>query len=81
MKLRSLNIELNRWGDRIGTYTGTIHFEDDKETEVKLVMSPELAARFIEHAAPVLMAAADDASQQFKTNLLNALPYVKAITQ
>lgn len=73
MKLRRLEIEYQTWGENKGKYIGTLHFADDRNTEVKLELSPEQADKFVAFSAPVLMSAADTAAEQFKSKLIACL--------
>jgi hypothetical protein len=79
MQLDTLNIELQTYGENKGKYIGTVSFRDANKTEIKLILSNALAAKFIEFAAPVLMAAADDSTQQFKKKLLAAIEPTKQL--
>jgi len=75
MKLQSLNIELQKWGKDEGKYIGTIQFEDENKTEVKVTLTAEQADRYLAFSTPILMAAADNAAEQFKTKLVASFSY------
>lgn len=76
MKLRHLDIELRTYGEEKGRYIGTLQFQDANNTEVKLELTAEQAEKFVQFSAPILMAAADNAAEQFKSKLLASLPQV-----
>jgi len=75
MKLINLSITLNQWGDDKGKYTGEVTFKDKKETEVKVILTPEMADKYLQVSSGVLIAAADHMTEQFKSNLIISLSY------
>ena len=79
MKLKSLSLNLEQWGENEGKYEGCIRFEDDKKTEIKIVLEPELASKYVEFSIPILMAAADNATEKFKTKLVEATMQLKQL--
>ena len=81
MKLLNLNLEYQTWGENKGNYEGTIKFEDETKTEIKIVLEPELANKYVEFSIPILMAAADNAAEKFKTQLVLATTQVKQLTK
>ena len=73
MQLNKLEIKYNTWGEHEGKYTGTIIFKDERKTEIIVVLEPELAAKYVQFSAPILMQAADNAAERFKKQLEDIL--------
>ena len=46
MKLKTLEIEMNRWGPYEGQYTGKIEYENEKG-RVSLTLDPEVSAKVL----------------------------------
>lgn len=79
MKLQKLVIEYNEWGDNKDKFTGTIHFKDEHRTEVHVELTPEQASKYVEFSVPILMAAADNASEKFKLQLVESTLNMKQL--
>lgn len=79
MKLQKLEIQYHEWGENKDKFTGTIVFKDSSKTEVTVVLTPEQAEKYIEFSVPILMAAADNASEKFKLQLTEATLMMKQL--
>ena len=80
MELRRLEIRMNEWGEAEGKYTGTLVYKDKAKTEMSVELTPEQAAKFLIYAVPILCVAADNASERFKTQLVESTAAFKELT-
>lgn len=80
MQLKRLEIKFNEWGEHEGKYTGTLHYKDERKTEMAVELTPEQAEKFLAFAVPILCVAADNASEKFKTQLIESTSNLKQLS-
>lgn len=66
MKLKELKIELEpSYSDDAGKYKGRMSWEDKNDSEIRIILPPELSERLLLAVAPVLEEFSRQATQQF----------------
>jgi hypothetical protein len=68
VKLTDLRIELEKYGDNRGKYTGTIKYEGERGN-VKLLLDPEVSNALLNFIGPVITKFATRAALDIEKNL------------
>ena len=76
MKLNSLHIALQSWGDNKGKYVATIEYEGNGHA-TKLVLDPEVSGQLLGFCGPVITAAASKAAREIEANIIGSLEEAK----
>ncbi len=77
-KLKSLNIELNGYGDYVGKYTGKVRFENRENEAFIFSLSPEDTQKYINLVSEKLVDSASHLGNKLLASL-NLLPAPKVI--
>lgn len=72
MKLNSLTITLQGWGENKGKYIAEIAYEGGGH-RTTLVLAPELSGQLLGFCGPVITAAATKAAREIETNIIGSL--------
>lgn len=77
MKLTSLDIRLNLYGENEGKYTGTISYQAQRGSTT-LTLDAEISAKIMGFMGPVITAAATKVAKQLEADLQQSLTEVNA---
>lgn len=80
MKLTSLEIKLERWGEHAGKYTGVANFDGDHGT-LGIRMSPEIAGSFLALAGDLLIAHVEVAGKSLQTSIDVAVDRARIVVE
>lgn len=76
MKLNSLTITLQSWGENKGKYIAAIEYEGEHHA-TKLTLSPEVSGQLLGFCGPVITAAATKAAREIEANIVGSLEEAK----
>lgn len=63
-KMRKIEIELNRWGDLKGQYSGSIEFENGENCSFTFALRPEMTAPYLHLIANEVAASANQLAEK-----------------
>jgi hypothetical protein len=82
MKLKNLTIKLNEaWTNDPGKYSGTVQWEDKKETEIKMVLPQEISEKLLLFLAPVLEEHARTAAARMADSIVLSVQEAKQLPE
>ena len=79
-KLTNLTIELHRWGELTGKYTGTVEYEGQSGS-VKLALDPSISEEVLAFIGPVMAKAAMKVYEGLEANLQQSIAEARKAPQ
>ena len=72
MKLKSIEIELQKWGTNEGKYEGTIKYEGERG-EIKMVLTPKISDALLVCIGETITHFAAEAANQVRDSIYSSL--------
>ena len=76
MKLQSLTITLQSWGDNKGKYIAEVRYEGAGH-DTKITLDPVVSGQLLGFCGPVITAAATKAAREIEANIVGSLEEAK----
>jgi serine kinase of HPr protein (carbohydrate metabolism regulator) len=76
MKLKSLEIELQKWGENEGKYLSTIKYEGEKG-EIKMLLDSKISGALLVCIGETITSFAAEASKQVESSIIQSLGEAK----